>query len=107
MECSLVVGDKVTMVWDKPWRCGDCLSPPDFLNLPVFGVVYTVSWVGLDPDGVVGIRFLEIKNNPHMTRHGPWELTMSWRSFRKVLERKTDISALEALLIPFKAKELT
>lgn len=107
MECPFVVGDKVTMVWDEPWHDGDGTPAPDFLNLPVFGVVYTVSWVGLDPAGVVAIRLLEIKNKPHMTNFGLWELSCSPYNFRKVLERKTDISVFTELLIPFKAKELT
>jgi hypothetical protein len=61
MECTFVVGDKVTLRRQGPWmavrRGGSSYSTS---NAPVFGSIYTVREVYLSTVSVVCLRLVEI-----------------------------------------------
>lgn len=85
-------GQKVTLIVDQPWtpRQGD--------TTPIFGVVYTIRSV-FDSYGGIGIRFMEIINQPRIHIDGYAEVAFLADSFRPVTERKTDISVFQEILL--------
>jgi len=82
------VGQKVVCVDDGIRPRGYCPA----YGYPTIGVVYTISEVGVTYHGAPGVNLVE---HPH-------ERSSGWRAsrFRPVVERKTDISILTALLVP-------
>lgn len=89
------VGQKVTMI--KPWAQGPTCYHETFTE---FGEIYTVR-ENLMVDHYPAIRVAEIVNAPHIYhKRGRIELPFPAYNFRPIVERKTDISALKALLVP-------
>ncbi len=86
------VGQKVVCV-----RAREGWLPPGCVVVSV-GDVYTIRDVGDLGDGGVGLRVEEI-TNPTNTFYGV-EYGYWANRFRPVVKRKTDISALQALLAP-------
>ena len=83
---------------------------------PVRGGVYTIRWSGLcsDPSGVgqPALRFHELINPPHRWRGGICECAFRVQNsdgtvnFRPLVERKTDISIFQRMLVPAGKREL-
>lgn len=69
--------------------------------LPKFGVVYTVREL-VDMTIFPCLRLNEIKNTPN--KHGI-EITFMREVFRPVIEKKTDISVFQEILLTTKAPE--
>jgi hypothetical protein len=72
--------------------------------ITMIGDIYTIREIETQSsawnEGSVGLYFEEIKNALVITRIGPWEPAYDSRNYRPVIERKTDISCLQALLVP-------
>jgi hypothetical protein len=68
-------------------------------TFPVFGQVYTVRLVRVDPDNKEVLLLVECDNS-HMAGigFGPLEPGFASHNFRPVVERKTDISIFTAML---------
>jgi hypothetical protein len=92
------VGHKVTMKNAEPWEDGDEAAP-------VFGVVYTIRAVDIEDNGVY-LRFTEVRNDPGQYANAFGEVNWDAEEFRPLIDRKTDISTLTALLDPANHKQL-
>lgn len=88
MICKFVVGQQVVCV-----EAQDDPEPPN----PVFGQVYTVSWVGVC-EGHTQIDLAELP----MPETDDFYRGYQAKAFRPVVERKTDISLFKAMLSPSK-----
>lgn len=96
MSAMFTVGQKVAYVG------GLRIDPLDPVG-PEKGQVYTVSWVGLTPApyDCINIDLLELPNPDTAQMHRGYDQN----AFRPIVERKTDISALTALLNPANHKQ--
>ena len=101
---SFYVGQKVVCVHDL-------VAPATVNELPRKGSIYTVRWVGRRPetDGdKVGVLLAEISAGIEPVSGN--EYAFLAEHFRPLIERKTDISIFQRMLLPSeikKAKELT
>lgn len=97
---AFYVGQKVVCV--RTWDVRRRSQYRDEVG-PVSGTVYTVRAVGMlhpaYPDGVC-LLLEEIKNPVRSYYSGKYEASFCITRFRPVVERKTDISCLKALLVP-------
>jgi len=87
MDCTFQVGDKVV--------CAHEISPKRFYGwetLPQFGAVYTVREVFAGSGGRIGIRLVEIVNQPGDYQGGIMECGFNYRNFRPVEKPKRETS---------------
>lgn len=69
------------------------------------GVVYTIRELYAIPEnGHLGLRFLEIRNEPRQYLNAFMECGFYANRFRPLVERKTDISIFTRMLTPSKEK---
>lgn len=89
---SWYVGMKVVCIETE-----DDPEPPN----PVYGEIYTISWIGVGVDGpAVLIDLLELPN----PENEEFDRGYLASAFRRVQTRKTDISVFTAMLSPKPAK---
>lgn len=91
MQCTLMVGDKVTPVDDFSWFWEQFWAVK-----PSAGVVYTVRSVDLWPELGIGVRLVEITNG---TGNDGRELAYNHKIFRRVIDTTYQIAALRRIAI--------
>lgn len=74
-------------------------------QIPREGSVYTIRSMVVSGEDNLCIRLHELHNPPRIYREGFVEGAFRAENFRPVIERKTDISALTALLNPANNRE--
>ncbi len=92
------VGQKVVGIG---YNCGgDRDKLPPGANMPAVGSVYTIRSINEWSD--VTLITLQEVDNRHLIGFDGYSLEPGYniRAFRPIVERKTDISALKALLVP-------
>lgn len=93
-----------------------CIATDDWDELeadergPICGHIYTIRGINsnahIGPDEPLGLLLFEIVNPPHSHLEGFVEADFDSSWFRPIIERKTDISILEALLLPTDKREV-
>ncbi|MDB5550641.1 MAG: hypothetical protein JWL86_625 [Rhizobium sp.] len=88
------IGQKVICVKKDAWTSADLGEA-----VPEFNSIYTIRTIDV-ADGCTFFRFNEIRNRPLPYVEGVYECFFYSAHFRPIVERETDISALQALLVP-------
>ncbi len=98
-------GQKIVCVMQKEWHCLDG-AMPRAITLPVHNGIYTIRHIVFEAvvkdtgETVYAFLLEEIKNPPVETAEGWMEPNFLSVDFRPLVERKTDISVFEKLLLP-------
>lgn len=93
---SFHVGQRVICILNEPW-----MPQPGLIQFPFWNGVYTVAEVRVIGNDI-GLRLFEVSNPiVKITKTGEMrEPAFDAQYFRPIVERKTDISCLKALLVP-------
>lgn len=102
MKCKFQVGDQVVCVplTDGRWRKVAATG----LSVPVKDGIYTIREMTFY-GGLVGLRFIEIRNPPHDYEEGFHENSWYAEEFQPIVknEKETNISVFKKMLEPVNA----